>query len=260
MTLKSQISSGRFRFLRAAPHVARSKPTQKGRRPSNQSPFLLPPPSSNSPLAFFLPSIPYFKADSSTRKSLVKTERLKTSQVSVLRDPLNRAERVLQHLKIAWVIVLASALVSLAQNTTISYVSSSSALTIQFSATSNNPALLSPLDRQSQLSKVSQSGLHSGSMYDIARRPVASAAPLMISGVPRATPYVALSLSPRRRLRRIGSIIRTIFVGLCEQTSASRTRSCPSANFSIEITGSGHETEWIELHILHRLDCVVARM
>ncbi|KAJ6527652.1 hypothetical protein B0H19DRAFT_1083747 [Mycena capillaripes] len=141
----------------------------------------------------------------------------------------------------------------------ISYVASSSALTIQFSATSNNPALSLPLNRQSPPSKVSQSGLHSGSMYDIDSQHILSF-PIRCSrfseatrwvrrtsdvkllllthiqhtGVLRATPYALLPLSPRRRLRRIGSIIRTIFIELYEQTDTSRSRSwIPEARASL---------------------------
>ncbi|KAJ7892950.1 hypothetical protein B0H13DRAFT_2665565 [Mycena leptocephala] len=51
--LKSQFSSGQFRFLRATPHVARSRPAQKERLadlPSLLSPTIFPPSSSFPPL------------------------------------------------------------------------------------------------------------------------------------------------------------------------------------------------------------------
>jgi hypothetical protein len=173
--LNLRFSSGRFRFLRAAPHVAGSKPTQKGgvrlinhlysflhhyptaphyfsarqyrtsspilpsvkhfcrtSQPSNPEPLLFPVRQGLNHDEAFSQNLRGQKLahkdpsrhrktsgcsrDSSKRsgwlhwtvKSLVKTERLKTSQVSVPRGPLNRAELFLRPLKIAWVIVLAS--------------------------------------------------------------------------------------------------------------------------------------------------------
>lgn len=50
---------------------------------------------------------------------------------------------------------------------------------------------------------------------------------------------------------------------LCQPSGTATHHSLgpsPSANFSIEIVGSGYETERIELQILRRLDCVMARM
>ncbi|KAJ7825775.1 hypothetical protein B0H14DRAFT_3145181 [Mycena olivaceomarginata] len=151
----------------------------------------------------------------------------------------------------------------------ISYAASSSVLTTQFSLkrtlTARLPTTL-PLDRRSRLSKVSPSGLHSASMYNV-----------WISGVARATRCVAVDvyqlISPplRSPMNFRVSASRSISHSAPSIASdVSRTHRVDHPYYFIGLTsqqmrqgsdpGSGSGMEQIELQILLRLDYVVARM